>query len=88
MGGTALHWAAFYGSLMAVNFLLAWNIFDINRPDLEGLTPLHLGVMSGNPKVVMKLLLKGANKTVVNFKHQKPLDLAISLKNVSIEEML
>lgn len=29
-GGTALHWAAFYGCEQAVNYLLAWDLVDIN----------------------------------------------------------
>lgn len=36
-----------------------------NVPDKEsGLTPLHLAVISGNPRIVRKLLIKGANKNL------------------------
>lgn len=46
-GGTALHWACFYGNEHVVNFLVSLNV-EINAQDFEGLTPLHLAVLSGN----------------------------------------
>jgi palmitoyltransferase len=46
-GGTALHWAAYYGCEYAVNFLLSFKEIDINCSDNEGFTPLHLAAMSG-----------------------------------------
>ena len=61
-GSSCLHWASYLGSENAVNFLVNWDI-NINQPDFEGaLTPLHLGVISGNSKLVRKLLIKGADK--------------------------
>jgi palmitoyltransferase len=46
-----------------VNYLTSWDI-DINVADEEGgLTPLHLAVISGNSRVVRKLLIKGADKS-------------------------
>ena len=47
LGSTALHWACYTGSEAAVIFLLSWNL-NINAQDREGITPLHLAVMSGN----------------------------------------
>lgn len=50
---------------------------DINAPNgLDHMTPLHLGVLSGNPNLVRKLLKKGANKDLLDKKNRKPLDLA------------
>ena len=47
---------------MAVNFLTSWDI-KLNLRDRDGgLTPLHLGVVSGNSKIVRKLLIRGADK--------------------------
>ena len=44
----------------AVNFLCAWKV-DLNKQDFEGhATPLHLAVLSGNTKIVRRLLLSGA----------------------------
>jgi palmitoyltransferase len=46
MGSTPLHWACYTGSENAVSFLLSWKI-NVNAQDREGLTALHLAVMSG-----------------------------------------
>ena len=44
----------------ALYFLTSWNV-KINLPDNDGnFTPLHLAVISGNAKVVRRLLIKGA----------------------------
>lgn len=43
---TPLHWGCYYGSDLAIVFLLSWNV-NINNKDKEGLTPLHLAVISG-----------------------------------------
>lgn len=42
-GSTALHWACFRQSEIALGYLLAWAP-DLNKQDIEGLTPLHLAV--------------------------------------------
>lgn len=50
-----------------MNFLINWTQ-DMNQRDLEGgLTPLHLAVISGNSRVVRKLLIKGANRYIKVF---------------------
>jgi palmitoyltransferase len=59
-----------------VNYLLAWKLININKRDLEGLTPLHLGCMSGNSRVVKRLLLKGADKEIRDNKMMYPRDIA------------
>lgn len=47
-----------------MNFLTNWTI-EFNERDTEGgLTPLHLAVISGNSRVVRKLLIKGADRTI------------------------
>ena len=56
--GTPLHWASFLGCENAVNFLCAWNV-PLDIQDNEGLTPLHLAVISGNSRIVRVLLIKG-----------------------------
>ena len=47
LGSTPLHWGCYTGSEASVLFLLSWNT-QVNAQDREGLTPLHLAVMSGN----------------------------------------
>jgi len=73
-GSTPLHWAAFLGYNIFLNFfliirmenavtyLLTWGASP-NAQDKEfALTPLHLGALSGNPRIVRRLLSNGANK--------------------------
>lgn len=51
----------------AINFLTNWTK-ELNETDAEGgLTPLHLAVISGNSRVVRKLLIKGADRTIPVF---------------------
>jgi palmitoyltransferase len=47
LGSTPLHWACYTGSENSVQFLLNW-YSEVNAQDREGLTPMHLAVMSGN----------------------------------------
>jgi palmitoyltransferase len=42
------------------------------------MTPLHLAVLSGNSKIVKKLLIKGCDRTIVNYENKSALDLAVS----------
>lgn len=46
LGSTPLHWACYTGSEISVLFLTSWNI-KLDSQDREGLTALHLAVMSG-----------------------------------------
>lgn len=60
----------------AVHFLTAWNC-EINMPDKEGnYTPLHLAVISSNAKIVRRLLLKGADKTLCDKNNKIPIEIA------------
>jgi len=75
-GSSPLHWACYLGCENAVNYLSNWKI-DINKADLEGgLTPLHLGVISGNSRLVRKLLIKGANRDIKDKNGRTAFDLA------------
>ena len=48
----------------SVTYLTSWGS-PLNLQDKEsGLTPLHLAVISGNPRVVRRLLIKGAKKNI------------------------
>ena len=64
---TPLHWASYLNSENAVNYLISekWEV-PINMQDNDGLTPLHLDVISGNSRIVKKLLIKGADKDIVD----------------------
>lgn len=45
-GSTVLHWACYSGSESAVNYILSWEPL-LDSTDSEGLTSLHLAVVSG-----------------------------------------
>lgn len=48
----------------ATNFLTAWKP-PLNTRDLEsGYTPLHLAILSGNIRVVRRIIVKGGDKTI------------------------
>jgi|GEM_PF-4281109 len=59
-GRTLLHWAAFYGFLPVVEFLVK-NDAEINRGDEGGWTPLHYAAVQGYADVVRYLVQKGAD---------------------------
>jgi len=45
----------------STQYLLSWGC-DPNLKDLDnGMTPLHLAVMSGNTRVVKKMVVKGGD---------------------------
>ncbi|CAD8203286.1 unnamed protein product [Paramecium octaurelia] len=87
-GGTALHWASYYGCELSVNYLLSFSDQFLDVKDLEGLTALHLATMSGNSRIVKKLLLHGANRQIKNNEGQTPADIAKSNSFQSIYKML
>ena len=60
----------------------------LNVGDDEGLTPLHLSVISGNSRIVRILLDKGADRDVKDNKHKKPIELALDNENWSVVKVL
>ncbi|EGR27816.1 hypothetical protein IMG5_188420 [Ichthyophthirius multifiliis] len=60
----------------------------INQPDNENLTPLHLAVISGNARIVKKLLLKGANRNLKNTLNKTPAQIAKEKEYFNIEQMI
>ena len=74
---TLLHWAAFTGNSMSVDYITAWGI-DVNLQDSRGLTPLHLAIraINDNPSTrsVRILLRKGAITTIEDKRGRTPID--------------
>lgn len=65
--------------------ILLDNNADVNIPDLDNLTPLHMAVMFRNVDLVKKLLEKGADKNIRNKDGKRPIDLA---KTKAIRDLL
>jgi hypothetical protein len=59
-GRSLLHWAAFYGHLDIVQFLIQQDA-EVNQADNGGWTPLHYAVVEGHDKVVSYLRSRGAD---------------------------
>jgi len=79
-GGTPLHYAAGYGNLKIIDFLLACGV-DINAQNTSGDTPLHYAMRQEAEYLdfdVVRILLKNsANLNAVNKSKRTPLDVAI-----------
>jgi len=87
-GSTPLHWAAFLGMENSTNFLTSWRC-PVNETDLEsGFTSLHLAVLSGNAKVVRRILTKGADKNIKDKDGRTPLDIAKENEYKNITQLL
>ena len=73
--GTPLHWAAYLGCELASALLLSWNA-PVNTRDADGQTPLHLGTIAGNLRIVRGLLLKGADRSISDAKGRLAINIA------------
>jgi ankyrin repeat protein len=88
LGNTPLHWACYTGSQSFVNILLSYRNLNVNLQEKQGLTPLHLAVMSEKTKIIKKLIYYGALLSIVDNKNRKPIDLAINKNKIKIAEMI
>ncbi len=60
----------------ATNFLTSWRC-NLDEKDLEsGFTSLHLAVLSGNARVVRRVLVKGADKNIRDKDERLAIDIA------------
>ncbi len=56
LGSSVLHWTCYSGSENVFNFIIHryLDLVDINKKDNQGLTPLHLAIISGkNDKLII-----------------------------------
>jgi glutaminase len=86
-GVISLCWAASNGDIFEVQQLIARGV-DINLPDYDGRTALHLASSEGHIKVVELLLLKGANVNAKDRWGNTPKEDAIRNQNNSILEII
>ena len=75
-GSTPLHWACYSGQENAAFALMSWGSSIDLQEQTFGMTPLHLAVMSGNGRIVKKLLLRGCDRNIRDYNGKLPLDVA------------
>ncbi|CAD8130848.1 unnamed protein product [Paramecium sonneborni] len=87
-GSSPLHWAAYSGAFNAVNFLISWNA-NLNLEDTDtSVTPLHLATMQANSRIVRKLLMKRADRSIKDSSGKTALDLAIESDYKTVATMI
>ncbi|XP_076969544.1 ankyrin repeat domain-containing protein 42 isoform X2 [Tamandua tetradactyla] len=72
---TPLHWAAHYGSLECLHWLL-WHGADITRVTMKGWTAAHIAAIRGQDACMQALMINGANLSVQDDRGCTPLHLA------------
>jgi len=86
---TVLHWAATFGSAMAVQLLLEQFGADPNLTNTLGMTALHDAVSRKDSEIVQILIKFGANPTIKSTKDGlSPLDMAEAKKLSEISQIL
>ena len=83
----ALISAAHQGDLNEIRKLIAYGV-DINQPDYDDRTALHLAAHNGHLNIVKYLINNGADKGVEDFCGNKPVDDAKKQKHNDIVEFL
>ncbi|XP_052778648.1 uncharacterized protein LOC128216099 [Mya arenaria] len=88
-GNTALHMAVFGGKMEIIDLLLQ-NRAEVNVQNSDGNTPLHIASQIEGDRVhmLLKLLTKGADHTIMNRDHKEALDLAIMFKRTDAVSIL
>lgn len=78
-GATSLIWSSFCGCEVALTFLLAQPGIDVNAANNSGETALHLAVQTSATtrpaNIVKRLLIKGADLTLMDCKGRTAMDL-------------
>jgi len=91
---SALHWAAYKGSIHVCGHLLFRKELQWTSVDSYGQTPLHLASLRGHTPVVRYLLQEGTREEAICVMHtadknsKTPLDLAVTKKRPMVELVL
>ena len=88
-GENALIIACKANNYRSVEILLNYPVhININSQDEKGNTALHYAIECQNPLIVQKLVEKGANDQLKDFKDQSPYDLAVEICDKTLMEAL
>lgn len=82
-----LHYAAMFGEVSFVQWLLKREIFDVSAKDSKNQTPLHLACNNGHIRVVSELLESGAEHSYADG-GWTPLLLAVRSKEEKLVELV
>lgn len=90
-GSTPLHWATYSKSEVSLQYLLSWlSEEEINEPDNDGLTALHLAIKAvssaENLRAVRALLIQGASREAVDTKGRSAKDFVKEVRNERLEK--
>ena len=85
-----LHWACYLGSENFLTFLITYlnTQNSINSQNNQGLTPLHLAVISDKSKIIKKLLHQNADLSISDKKNRTPYNLALEKNKMAVVELL
>lgn len=83
-----LHFAAYYGHLNVVKYLIEETHADINIKDDSGRTPMHLAALNGQLYIVKYLIEKEADLNSIDDFQQTPLIYAASYGALNIVKYL
>ena len=87
-GQNVLHYAVKLQNTEIIEYLLSFNEIDVNLPNSEWYSPLHLSVLTQNCALVKLLLDKGARVNATNCKRRTALHFCAQLGNVEITNLL
>ena len=89
LNSSSLHWAAYMNCEKVVAYLLSEDrLTCLDDRDSEGNTALMLSVMYGNTRVVRRLLIAGADRSLPNQQGQMPMEVALENNFQTIARML
>ena len=75
------------GCEVAASVLLSWPI-KVELKDEDGRTPLHLATITGNSRIIRNLLLKGAERSILDKRNKTAMIIAVENNYANIIEML
>jgi hypothetical protein len=87
-GSTPLHWACYSGMENSAYALISWGAEIDKQEATFGMTPLHLATMSGNGRIVKKLLIKGCDRNIRAYNGKLALDIARENEYKNIADMI
>jgi hypothetical protein len=76
IGDTILHKAAKHGFGNFTAYLLSRGDVDVDAANHDGWTPLMYAVSGGHREIVKRMLLKGANRQLMNNEEKRAIDIA------------